>query len=332
MDEVSNPTGQRNTRISTQKRTPAMKRTLIHLAAAASLLGCNLPVLAAERGVRMVVTAAFVSEEGLPIYQDLANYVGKKIKRDTKIVSGLSYTEADLLLNQGIIQVGFVCGLPYTHAFKAGSYRLLAIPVMALKKGAYSDVPGYENTPGKYFSYTIVRKDSSFKNWQDLRGHTYAYSEQNSNSGYNMPRYKLVQLGAKSWEGWFSKIQVSGSHEESIRLVGRGAVDASSVDSLVLDYERSVKNPDALNVKVIEVLGSPQGAGAVPVVISNKVDPKLASELQATLLNMDKDPEGRRILDRALISRFEPPNDHNYDDIRRMEQAAKSAGFRDHAP
>ena len=295
----------------------------------ASLLSAH-PACAAQQGLKMVVTAAFVSDKGLPVYQALADYLGKKLKRDAKLISGLTYTESDLLLSQGIIQVGFVCGLPYTHAIKAGSYRLLAMPVMALKTGAYPDVPGYENVPGKYFSYTIVRKNAPLKSWQDLRGHSYVYNEQNSNSGYNMPRYKLVRLGARSWEDWFSQIRVSGSHEESIRLVSRGFVDASSVDSLVLDFDRSIKDPDALNVRVIEVLGYPQGAGITPVVISNKADPRLASELQAALLNMHKDPEGRRILAKALILRFDAPNDKNYDDVRQMEQAARDAGFRDH--
>lgn len=296
-----------------------------------AIVAATVPAKAAGQGLNMVVTAAFVSDKGLPVYQELANYLARKLKIDAKVISGLSYTESDLLLNQGIIQVGFVCGLPYTHAVKAGSYRLLAMPVMALKKGAYPDVPGYQNVPGKYFSYTIVRRDSPLKSWQDLRGHSYTYNEQNSNSGYNMPRYKLVRLGARSWEDWFSKVRVSGSHEESIRLVSRGVVDASSVDSLVLDYDRSIGDPDALNVKVIEVLGYPQGAGIVPVVISNKADPRLASELQAALLNMHKDPEGRRILRKALILRFDPPNDKNYDDVRRMEQAARDVGFRDQA-
>lgn len=286
----------------------------------------------AEPELKMVVTAAFVSDKGLPVYEDLARYLGAKLKRGAEVVSGLSYVESDLLLSHGIIQVGFVCGLPYTHALRKGAYRLLAMPVMALKKGTYPDVPGYEQVPGKYFSYTIVQKNSPLTSWQNLKGHSYAYNEQISNSGYNMPRYKLVQLGAKSWEDWFPRIQVSGSHEESIRLVARGIVDASSVDSLVLDYNRSIKDPDALNVKVIEVLGYPKGSGIVPVVISSKADPKLADELQQILLNMDKDPAGRKILAKALILRFMPPDDRNYDDIRMMEAAAHKAGFRDHQP
>lgn len=303
-----------------------------HLLVVLSTIGCISPAMAGKDSVRMVVTAAFVSEKGMPVYQKIAQYLSHKIKRDVSLVSGTSYDESDTLLKQGIIQMGFVCGLPYTHNFAQDNYRLLAIPVMDMKKGAYPDAPGYENVPGKYFSYTIVRKDSPLKSWQDLRGHSYTYNDQNSNSGYNMPRYKLVQLGAKSWEDWFSKVKVSGSHEQSIRMVARGVVDASSVDSLVLDYDRSIGDPDALNVRIIEVLGYPKGAGIVPVVYSNRADPELGEMLKKALLGMHHDPEGQRILKEATILRFDPPDDRNYDDIRRMEKSARNAGFKDHRP
>ena len=266
--------------------------------------------------VRMVVTAAFVSQNGLPVYEKLAKYLGKKMGREVSVISGTSYNESDKLLAQGIIQVGFICGLPYTQNHASGKVDLVAIPVMAMKKGEIKGTPGYEKVPGKYYSYTIVRKDSRIRNWKDL-----TFNEKTSNSGYNMPRYKLVQLGAKSWEDYFSRIVVSGSHEESIRLVSKGIVDASSVDSLVLDYDRHMGNADALNVKIIEVL-FPNGAGIPPVVLSSKADPALRKILTHILTNMHKDPEGRTILKEALMLRFDPPNDSNYDDIRRMEKAA----------
>ena len=143
-----------------------------------------------------------------------------------------------------------------------------------------------------------------------------------------MPRYKLVQLGAKSWEEYFSRVVVSGSHEESIRMVASGEVDASSVDSMVFDYERSVGNPNALQVRIIETL-FPGGAGAPPVVMNVNADPALREAIQQALVNMYKDPAGKRILQKALLLRFDPPNDANYDDIRYMESAAHKAGFRD---
>lgn len=280
--------------------------------------------------VKMFVTAAFVSESGLPVYREIADYVGTKICRRTALVHGASYTETDMLLERGIVHVGFVCGLPYVHSFMDGRYSLLATPVSATRTGQIPDATtGYEKTPGKYYSYTIVHKDSKARSWHDLKGKRYAFNDVNSNSGYNMPRYKLVQLGAKSWRDWFSKVIVSGSHDESIRMVARGIVDASSVDSLVLDYDRLHGNPDARNVRIIEQL-FPGGAGAPPVVAANRIDPVLRKAIQDALLNMHKDPVGRKILAKALLARFDPPDDRNYDDIRRMDAAAREAGFRDH--
>ena len=277
----------------------------------------------------MVVTAAFVSDQGIAVYEDIAHYLSTKLHADVRVISGTSYDESNMLLEQGIIQVGFICGLPYTQEFAKGKVTLVAIPVMAASAGQIPGTPGYAKVPGKYYSYTIVRKDSPLKSWADLKGKSYVFNEQTSNSGYNMPRYKLVQLGAKSWEDWFSRIEVSGSHEESIRMVASGMVDASSVDSMVLDYERHIGDPAAMQVKVIETL-FPGGAGIPPVVVGAKVDPKLRDALQRALVGMDEDPEGRGILKRALLQRFDPPDDHNYDDIRRMAEAARKAGFHDY--
>ena len=287
------------------------------------------PSAYSERGVKIVITAAFVSERGMPVYEKMAKYISKKINQEVDIVSNISYKHSNLLLDKGIVQVGFICGLPYTHRKAKGKQVLIAIPVIADTKSLPANVPGYEKTPRKYFSYTIVNKDSKIKNWAMLKGKSFVYNDQDSNSGYNMPRYKLIQLGAKSWEDYFSKILVSGSHEESIHMVAEGIVDASSVDSLVLDYDRFIKEKSALNVKVIEAL-FPGGAGAPPVVMSTTAPIELRNKMQKVFLNMHKDKEGKKILALALLKRFDKPDDSNYDDIREMEKAAITSGFRDH--
>lgn len=288
---------------------------------------CQSVVMAQD--VRMVVTAAIVSNKGLVVYEQLAQYLSKHLDADVRVISGTSYEESNLLLEQGIIQVGFVCGLPYVEQHALGKLQLVAIPVMSAKASQIPGTPGYAKVPGKYYSYTIVHKDSPFKSWADLKGANYVYNEQTSNSGYNMPRYKLIQLGAKSWEEWFFEIKVSGSHEESIRMVAQGLADASSVDSLVLDYDLHIGDKYAKQVRVIETL-FPGGAGIPPVVVGNKVAPQLRKKLQSVLTTMHQDPEGRTILQKGLLQRFDPPDDHNYDDIRRMERAARRAGFVDH--
>jgi phosphonate transport system substrate-binding protein len=298
---------------------------------AALLIGTTLFLtapyaLAETKSVKIVVTAATVSLKGMPVYDEMARYLSRKLGWDVKVVSNLSYAESDNMLDKGTIQVGFVCGLPYVHGFAKGNYELLAIPIMSLKKGVFPDAKGYDGAPGKYYSYTIVRKDSPLKTWADLKGKSYAFNETISNSGYNLPRAKLVSIGARDWN-YFSRVVVSGSHEESIRLVANGKVDASSVDSLVLDYDRVAKDASALNVRIIEHLGP---AGIPPVVISKKADPSIKQPLMDVLLAMHKDPEGKKILKKALMTRFDSPNDRNFDDIRAYEKAAKDAGFTDY--
>jgi len=45
------------------------------------------------------------------------------------------------------------------------------------------------------------------------------------------------------------------------------------------------------------------------------------------LTTMHQDPQGRTILDHALLDRFAPVTDKDYDPIRAMEKRAKDAGF-----
>ncbi len=294
------------------------------------LLLSSTVTLAAPVDLRIVITAAFVSNKGLDVYREIAAYIQQRLGREVKIISGINYKESTTLLQRGIIQVGFICGLPYVQ--NSANFSLVAIPVASTNsiKG-FADTSNAELIPGKYYSYTIVRKDSPYSNWAQLKGKSYVYNEQTSNSGYNMPRYKLVQLGAKSWKDYFSRVEVSGSHEESIRMVSRGVVDASSVDSLVLDYDRSIGDPDATNVRVIEAL-FPGGAGIPPVVINKGAEQGLRQRLTQILTGMDKDPAGKAILAKALLQRFAPPDDTNYDDIRRMESTAHKLGFKDPLP
>jgi phosphonate transport system substrate-binding protein len=313
--------------IGKYKERLMLRRTPIpSLLIGASLLFATSFASAETPSIKIVVTAAMTSLKGMPVYDEMARYVARKLAWNVKVVSNLSYAEADNMLDKGIIQVGFVCGLPYVQKVAEGKYGLVAIPIMSMKKGAFPDAKGYDGIPGKYYSYTIVRKDSPLKTWADLKGKSYAFSDIGSNSGYNLPRARLVSLGAKDWT-YFSNVIVSGSHEESIRLVASGAVDASSVDSLVLDFDRMAKDAAALNVRIIEHLGP---AGIPPVVVSKMADPSIRQAMMEVLLAMHHDPEGRNILDKAMVTRFDPPDDRNYDDIRAYRKTAKDAGFVDY--
>ncbi len=268
-----------------------------------------------ERGIRVAMSAAFVSESGLPVYDRIVDYLAKTLGSDCELVNGFSYSAINAMLDAGTVDVGFVCGLPYVleRDKENPTVELLAAPVM--KAGRYKDAP-------KYYSYVIVRKKSRYASFADLKGCTYTYNDELSNSGYNMPRARLIELGET--EGFFGKLLRSGSHEESIRMVATGEADASSVDSLVLDYDLARHSAYAREVKIIETLGP---AGIPPVIASTKLSAAVRRRIRDALIAMTDDPVGRSILDDAHIARFEAVDDSNYDDIRRMKKMAEEAGF-----
>ena len=263
------------------------------------------------------MSAAFVSEAGTPVYEQITSYVSGKLGREVEFVTGFSYETINSMLESGAVDVGFVCGLPYVllRDREAPAVQLLVAPVM--KDARYRDQP-------KYYSDLIVRQGSDIQSIHDLRGRTYVFNETISNSGYNLPRFRLAQLGYA--EGFFGKVLRSGSHEESIRMVADGRADASFVDSLVLEYDLAHGLGVAKEVRVVESVGP---AGIPPVVVSSHVPAELREQLEDVLVHMHEAPEGRRILDQALVARFTHVNDDNYDDVREMAQTAKTAGVTD---
>lgn len=268
--------------------------------------------------VTIAMTAAFVSESGVGVYREIGTYLEKKTGLSVEFVSGLSYSTINALIESGAAQIAFVCGYPYVLAHDGKenpTIGLLAAPVHA---GEH-----YKGQP-KYYSYIVVNKDSPVTRFEELRGATWVYNDEISNSGYNMPRAKMASIGET--RGFFGRVLKSGSHEESIRMVGSGAADASAIDSLVLDYALAEQEPYAEKVKIIETLGP---AGVPPVVYSTRMPSGKVQKIRQALLGMKDDPEGRAILDKAYLSGFVPVEDENYDDIREMADFAEQAGFRD---
>jgi phosphonate transport system substrate-binding protein len=261
------------------------------------------------------MSGAFVSESGVGVYDEIASYLQKKLDHEVSFITGFSYSTINSMFDSGMADIGFMCGLPYV--MKADepqpSIELFLAPVMKSKK--------YKNKP-IYYSYVIVHKDSKFENFSDLKGSTFSFNDEISNSGYNMPRAKLIAMGETS--GFFAKIIRSGSHEESIRMVALGKADVSAVDSLVYDYD-AVKNPEYVqNTKILEVLGP---AGIPPIVISTRISRTLRQKISDILLGMKSDPLGAKILEQALVDRFIVVEDSNYNSIRKMSQQAQDSGY-----
>jgi phosphonate transport system substrate-binding protein len=258
---------------------------------------------------RLLRFASFLAPAMLPVYECISLYVGRRLGVATEITAGQCYDEL------AGADVSFVCGLAYIELCGPGRLPLtpVAAPVLA--------GPRYRGRP-IYFSDVIVRGDSRFGSFTDLQGASWCFNECLSHSGYGITRYRLVELGRTN--GFFGQVVETGFHQHSIRLVCRGEVDASTIDSHVLAL--ALRDDPALagQVRVIDSLGP---STIQPVVVADWLPDDLRDGIRQALVEMADDPLARPWLESGLIERFVAVGDDSYDDLRRMRAACARADF-----
>ncbi len=246
-----------------------------------------------------------------PTYQFIADYVSQKLGIVTELSVGSEYGRAQ----DGTMDVGFICGLPYVLFTRENPHLMLPIAAPVLQGERYGDRP-------IYFSDVIVRRDSPFEDFESLRGARWSFNEPLSQSGYGIVRQKLIDMGET--DGFFGELVEAGFHQRSMRLVQTGEIDASAIDSQVLEVAMRDHPAFGEELRVIEALGP---STIQPIVANGSLSESLRADLTAVLGEMGEDTKARPALDHALIRRFDPVNDTSYDDIRAMVQAAVDRDF-----
>lgn len=241
----------------------------------------------------------------------IARYVSARLAVRAEFVADLSWQERERLLDEGQIQVGWICGLPYVRKVDRDPplVRLLAAPVM--------QQPRYEGRP-IYFSDVIVHRDSGYLTFADLRGASWAYNEPHSQSGYNVTRYHLATLGETS--GYFSQVVEAGSHLRALQMVLDRRIDASAIDSTVLELELQRDPGLADRIRIVDMLGP---SPIPPWVVTRSVSPEMEGALREAFLGMHEHPEGREVLAAGQMARFARVADADYDPIREMTLQAQ---------
>jgi phosphonate transport system substrate-binding protein len=263
----------------------------------------------------VITCASFLGENCRPVYERIVNYLAARSGQPARLVGGLGWEEQHALIDGGDIQFAFLCGLPYAqkHDRPDRPVELLAAPVMA--------APRYGGCP-VYFTDVIVRANSPAQSFGDLRGRSWAFNGRDSNSGYNIPRDHLLAL--RETRGFFGRVVESGSHQTSIQMVLDGEVDASGIDSIVLEMELKRRPEIAPDLRTVEMIGP---CPVPPVVVSRRMPAQVRECWRDLLTQMHADPEGRVVLAAGLIARFVEVTDRDYDPVREMARRAEAAGF-----
>jgi phosphonate transport system substrate-binding protein len=263
----------------------------------------------------MLRLASFLAENARPVYERIAAYLAERLETPAELLAGVPWQERHRRLDGGEIDVAFICGLPYTqkHDRPGRPIELLCAPVMAASR--------YGGRP-VYFTDVVVRRDRPARAFSDLRGTAWAYNDEGSHSGYNVVRHHLLELGETG--GYFGRTVAAGSHQNSIRLVLDGEVDAAGIDSTVLELETAGRPEVGDTLRTIATIGP---SPIPPVVVARGLESSLRARLRDMFLAMSADPAGRAILADGRMAGFVPMRDADYDPIRAMVRRAEAAGF-----
>ena len=253
----------------------------------------------------------FLAPNLFPVYEFITRVMEKKLGWPTELWVARSASDIN-----GHTDLCFLCGLMYVRFTEESGPVLEPLVAPVLQGKRYADLP-------IYFSDIIVRTESPFQTFADLRGRSWSYNEPDSQSGYGITRHHLLQLNET--DGYFGEVVEAGWHERSIHLVLSGLVDASAIDSHVL----AVAFRDDPDLKTdLRIIGTFGPSTIQPVAAASRLSQALKSELRYLLLELADDPEAKAVLAHSFIDRFVAIKDIDYDDIRDMKASAEQAGFR----
>lgn len=245
------------------------------------------------------------------VIDGLAAYLHRTLGEEALVQLGMPWQERHRLLDAGEIDIGWICSVPYVRNTERGTaaYDLLAAPVHSADR--------YRGLP-VYFSDIVVRDDSRFRTFEDLRGARWGYNEEASFSGYVVAKAHLADLGERRF---FGELIDAGSHERAMEMIVAGEIEGAAIDSTVFERQQVL---DPASVAPLRIIGSLGPNLAPPLVISKSLDPYLRARIQQAVLAMHFDPAGRASLEEAQISRFANVTDDSYDPIRVAMGKAKA--------
>lgn len=277
-------------------------------AIAAACAACWVAPARADRHppyLRVGLTPVFLDDQ-VAFLNDWRAWLQARLRRPVQFVQRGSYRDIVGLLQQGQLEFAWLCGYPFVR--NALQLRLLAVPL-------YRAQPLYQ-------SYLIVpATDRATTGLLDLRGTIFAYSDPDSNSGHLYPTYSLMKM-RESPNAFFARTFFTWGHRKVVDAVAVGLARGGAVDGYVWDT-LATRHP-ILTSRTRIVERSPH-FGFPPFVARASLPSMDFAAMQAVLLGMAGDEEGRALLGRLNLDGFEPGDSGLFDGIRTMSRLVDGA-------
>src|SRR5436189_2055884 len=155
--------------------------------------------------------------------QDILDIVAKETGLKIEAFVGSDYNGTIEALRNGHVDVALLGPFSYILATTQAPVEAFAVTVIA------------KTMQPSYKSIIIAKKDSPITSLETTKGHTYAFVDPGSTSGFMVPSAAFKKAGITP-EKDFKQVMYSGGHDATIVAVGEGKVEAGSVADRI--YER----------------------------------------------------------------------------------------------
>jgi phosphonate transport system substrate-binding protein len=143
-----------------------------------------------------------------------------------------------------------------------------------------------------YYSVMVVRADSGIKSVEDMKGHSLAWADPNSTSGYLIPSATLKAKGIKLDDGaYFSRTGFAGGHEQAVVAVLNKQYDAAvtwTSEGYTRGNIRSMVDKHMLKMTDIEVIWRSGKIPNGPWAMRSALPDELKKKFAAFMLDLPK--------------------------------------------
>jgi len=229
-------------------------------------------------------------------YEPLARYISEKAGIDV---------ELKMLSRYGNIVENFTSSR-LDAAFFGSFTGALAIRKLEVEPLAR---PLWLDNTSTYYGMVFVRKDSSIKDANDMKGKTFVFVDRATTAGWLLPLNYFVELGIGDFQSWFSETYFAGTHEDAIYDVLDRKADIGAAKNTVY-FRFASKDVRILNE--LQILTKSPQVPANALAVRKDLDNSLKIKLQKILLQMDQDKQGRDVLLNFGAKKFiqTTPNDY----------------------
>jgi phosphonate transport system substrate-binding protein len=200
-----------------------------------------------------------------------------------------------------------------------GAFLTSYTATMGIKELHLVPVTNSVNPSGESTSqgYIFVRKDSGIRNVMDMKGGNIVFVDPATMEGYLFPLAFLQQHGVKDINKFFQRQYFSGSHVSAIFAVLDGRADIGAAKDTF--YNDLVSKDPSIEQELEIVARSPK-VPEVTLCIKSEIDQDLRENLGHVLVNMDKTPDGIKVLQKFKAIRFVNSSKEDFVLIEKMAQ------------